>query len=184
MEENDISYETTDEKEGGESTPKDTIKKLREELKACQAERQTYLEGWQRAKADFVNARKTEERERTDFSKYAALRVVEDTLEVLDTFDHAFSHKEAWEKVDKNWRIGVESIHSKLEEVLKRHGLSHIAPKTGDRFDPNLHQSVSAVETDTPELDDTIAQVLAKGYLIHEKIIRPAQVNVYHYQEN
>lgn len=180
--ENEISYEEMDEKEGEELSPKDKIKKLHDELKACQAEKQTYLEGWQRSKADFVNARKIEERERAEFAKFAAERLIKEVIDVLDTFEMAWSHKESWEKVDKNWRIGVESIHSKLEETLKRHGLKPIIPKEADPFDPNLHQSVTATPTPDKSKDDTIVQVIQRGYELEGKVLRPAKVVIAHYE--
>ncbi len=179
----DISYEAMDEKEGEELSPKDKIKKLREELEMCKRERQEYLDGWQRVKADFVNARKQEEAARVEIVKYASAHVIEDMLEVLDTFDMAFAHKEAWEKVDRNWRIGVESIYQKMISQLESHGIKKIEPKVGEKFDPGRHQSVAAVPTEGKDEDDTIAVVTQPGYQLHDKLLRPAKVKVAHYEE-
>ncbi|HZT35083.1 MAG TPA: nucleotide exchange factor GrpE, partial [Nitrososphaera sp.] len=143
----DISYEEMNEKDGDELGPKDKLKRLRDELEQCKRERAEYLEGWQRAKADFVNARKAEEAARTEIVKYASAHVIEDMLEVLDTFDMAFAHKEAWEKVDRNWRIGVESIYQKMISQLESHGIKKIEPKVGEKFNPAIHQSVAAEPT-------------------------------------
>ena len=179
----EISYEEMDEKEGEELTEKDKLGKLRLELKACQSERQEYLEGWQRSKADFVNARKNHEREKEDLARYATEGVLADIVDVLDTFDLAFSHKESWEKVDRNWRLGVESIHAKLLGTLLSHGLREIEIKTGDPFDPNRHQSVKAEPTSDKAMDDTIARVIQKGYQLGDRVMRPAKVVVLHYED-
>jgi molecular chaperone GrpE (heat shock protein) len=61
--------------------------------------------GWQRAKADLLNARKRDEEEKKEYIKFANERMIEDLLPVLQSFDMAMGNKEAWEKADKNWRI-------------------------------------------------------------------------------
>ena len=82
------------------SIPVKKIKKIKEELKKCQAEKQEYLDGWQRVKADFVNLKKRSEKDRTAFAKYANENFILELLPALDSFDQAFGNKEAWEKAD------------------------------------------------------------------------------------
>lgn len=179
--EEDIILENTEES-GGEESLKTKLARLREELATCQAEKQTYLEGWQRSKADFVNARKNEELARKELIQYASSNVIRDMLDVIDTFELAFSHKEAWGKVDKNWRIGVESIYQKLQGALEQHGVKRIEPKTGTRFSPEIHQSVATTPVDSPEEDDTITGVVQSGYELYDRVLRPAKVRVGHYE--
>jgi molecular chaperone GrpE len=177
----DITFENTEGAEG-EISLKDKLKKLREELATSQAQRQEYLDGWQRAKADFVNARKQEEAARKEIVEYANASLIRDLLDVTDTFEMAFAHKESWEKVDKNWRIGVESIYGKLGGVLEGHGLKKLSPKAGEKFDPKIHQSVSAVPTENQSDDDTVVAVIQSGYELAGKVLRPAKVTVAHYE--
>lgn len=75
------------------------VKKLREKLKTAVEEKQTYLDGWQRDKAEFMNARKRDEEAKQDFLKFAKLNVIEDILPVIDSFDMAMANKASWESV-------------------------------------------------------------------------------------
>ena len=153
--------------------------KLRARLKACEAEKQEYLNGWQRAKADFVNAKKNETAEREEFMKFAKEKLLKDFLPVADSFEMAFGHKESWEKVDRGWRAGVESIYAQLGTAFERQGLKTIGA-VGERFDPRVHTSVGLVETTDKAEDDIVADVVQKGYMLYEKLVRPAQVRIKH----
>src|SRR3989338_4076705 len=84
------------------------VKKLREKLKICEQERQEYLSGWQRAKADLINARKRDEEGMRELAKFANEGLIVELIPVLDSFEMAMKNKEAWDKVEKNWRVGVE----------------------------------------------------------------------------
>ena len=86
------------------------IKKLREKLKKAESEKQEYLTGWQRDKAEFINARKRDQEDKQSFIKFANENLVSELIPVMESFDMAMGNKEAWETVDKNWRIGVEYI--------------------------------------------------------------------------
>jgi molecular chaperone GrpE len=153
------------------------LKKMREELKQCQKERQEYLDGWQRAKADFINARKEEEKHRSEMAKFANKELVLDILTVADSFDMAFANREAWEKVDKNWRVGVEYIYNQLLSILEQNGLQQLVP-TGETFDPNIHTSVENVPVEKKEDDHKILEVVQKGYMMHGSLIRSPKVKV------
>lgn len=157
------------------------VKKLRERLKAAETEKQEYLTGWQRAKADFVNAKKLEASEREEFMKFAKEKMLKDFFLVADSFEMAFGHKESWEKVDKGWRAGVESIYAQLGKAFERQGLTTIGA-VGEKFDPRFHTSVGLVETEDKNEDDMVADVMQKGYVLNEKVIRPAQVRIKHWK--
>ncbi|MBT3282551.1 nucleotide exchange factor GrpE [bacterium] len=169
--EEDIVFDDID--EGGA----DTIKKLRDKLKKCVEEKQEYLDGWQRSKADFVNARKKEEELRGGLVAFAKEGLIQDLLTSVDNFDMAFANKEAWESVDKNWRMGIEHIHSQLLKTLEEHGLDQFDP-FGEEFDHNRHDSVETVVTDKKEGDHKVVEVMQKGYVLGGKVIRPAKVKV------
>lgn len=159
------------------STP-DVIKKLREKLKIAVEEKQKYLDGWQRDKAEFVNIRKREEESRKDYVLFATEKVIEDILPVLDAFDFAMANKVSWESAPVEWRTGVEGIYHRLIDTLGKHEVKPFGT-VGDTFDPNLHHSISMVPTEDKTLDHTVAEILQKGYNIREKVLRPALVKVY-----
>lgn len=154
------------------------VKKLREKLKIAIEEKQTYLDGWQRDKAEFMNARKRDEEAKQEFLKFAKLNVIEDILPVVDSFDMAMANKASWEAVSAEWRAGMEGIYNQFIGVLTKQGVTAFGSK-GDAFDPNLHQSVSMVATEDKSQDHTVAEVLQKGYTLSGKVIRPAMVQVY-----
>ena len=159
--------------------PKDTIKRLRERLKEAVKDKQEYLDGWQRAKADAVNQKKSFSKEREAVSLRAKEALVQDILPVLDSFQMAMANKETWQQVDKEWRTGVEQIQSQLISALKSHGVEKIAPEEGDAFDPGLHSSVDTEKTEEADRVDTVAAVEKVGYRIEDRIIRSADVVVY-----
>jgi molecular chaperone GrpE len=154
-----------------------TIKKLRDKLKICVEEKQAYLDGWQRSKADFVNARKKDEEMRTNLVSFAKEGLILDLLTSVDNFDMAFANKEVWESVDKNWRIGIEHIHSQLLKTLEEHGLEQFDP-LGEQFDPTRHDSIETVVVEKKTDDHKVVEVIQKGYILGGKVIRPAKVKV------
>lgn len=157
------------------------LKSLKEKLKLSQKERQEYLDGWQRAKADFINAKKREEEEREEFVKFSREELIKELLPALDSFHTAFGNKEAWEKVDLNWRMGVQHIYSQLRGVLEKHGVTLIEPKVGEPFDPKKHASIGTVPVTEKEHDHTIMEVFQKGYALHGTILQPAKVKIGEY---
>jgi len=162
------------------SAPTDQIKKLREKLKKALEERDEYLAGWQRAKADIINTKKVAEQEREMRAKYAAESVIEGLLPVLDSFHLARANKEVWEKVDQNWRQGIEYIHAQLLQTLSDHGLSVIDPEVGAVCDLSKHTSIENVDTDDTNMDGRVAGVVQQGYELSGKVMRPARVKVFH----
>jgi len=154
------------------------MKKLREKLKVCEKEKKEYLDGWQRMRADFANVRKDEETRRGEMIKFASEGLVDDLLPVLDSFSMAFANKEAWEKVDANWRKGVEYIYAQVYAILESRGLTEIG-KVGEQVDPRLHVAIEEILATTAEQANTVAEVIQKGYRLHSKVIRPAKVKVF-----
>jgi molecular chaperone GrpE len=165
------------EKEGEQ--PKDTIKRLRDKLKECTAKKQEYLSGWQRAKADLVNAKKEFDRERKRIKQRGKEAVIDDLLPALDSFAMAMADTDTWESVDEEWRVGVEQIHNQLMTALEKNDVKQIKPDAGDEFDPQLHTSVDTKPADDQHEANTIASLEQTGYRIDDRIIRSAQVIVY-----
>jgi molecular chaperone GrpE len=165
--------------EDGEEDLKATLKKLRKDVKEALKEKQEYLTNWQKERADFLNFKKDEAERAKVVNSVARESFAESLLPVLDAYDMAFSNKEAWEKVDKNWRMGVEYIHQQLLKVLAENGIEEIPSKEGDTFDPNVHQSVEIVPTQEDSQENTVSKILQKGYKNGSRIVRPARVNVW-----
>ena len=126
--------------------PIQKIKELKEKLKVCQKERQEYLSSWQRERADFQNFKKDETERMIRSIGHAREQVVFNLLPALDSYDMAFSNKEVWEKVDKNWRVGVEYIHQQILKALEEYGVTSIKTKVGDIIDLTLHQPIETIE--------------------------------------
>ena len=175
---NEVVFEDVDIEEASA----EKIKKLQKKLKACLAEKQEYLNGWQRSKADLVNSRKEEEKRRAELVKFAEENLLLEMLPALDSFDMAFANTQSWERIDKNWRIGVEHIHTQLLDVLKQHNLVLFDP-IGEIFDPTQHDSIESVVTKKKSDDHKIIEVLQKGYILNEKVVRPAKVKVTKYKK-
>ena len=147
------------------------------EIEKLTAERDEYLAGWQRAKADFVNSKKRMEEAMVEYRTMANEGLIEELLPVLSSFEMAFANKEAWEKTDKNWRLGVEHIYNQLKTVLVDNGLKEIDP-LGHKFNHNLHEAVRHEPTDDAKKDHIVAETVEKGYMLGSKLIRPAKVVV------
>ncbi len=168
---------TLDDSVVAEENAAETIKKLREKLKKVESEKQDYLTGWQLAKADFINARKRDETDRATFMKFAGEQLMFDIIPVLEHWDMALSHKESWEKADKNWRVGVESIFAQLKKALADNGLVEMNP-LGEKFDHSKHEAISYEPVNEEKKDHFILEVIQKGYILNGKILKAAKVKV------
>lgn len=170
----DIDFEPEDEM-GTAGAAKAKMQKLRDELEKAKAERQEYLDGWQRCKADAVNAKK----EALAMGERAGRRTLESFIEelipALDSFDMA-SGSEAWNTIDKGWRTGMEQVRNQLIEALSRAGVERFGA-AGEKFDHALHDAIQ--ETQDGEGDSgTVARVVRFGYKTCDRVLRPAQVIV------
>jgi molecular chaperone GrpE len=168
--------------EDGEEDLKKTLKKLRADLKVCKKEKEEYLIGWQKERADFANYKKQEDDRKSNFSESLRERILTRFLTVVDSFNMAFQNKEAWEKVDESWRKGVEYIYGQLNTIFEEYGVKAIG-EVGESFDHNIHDSVEMVNTDKKEQDHKIAEVIQKGYKLGDRVIRAVRVKVFEYHE-
>jgi molecular chaperone GrpE len=125
-----------------------------------------------RARAEFDNARRRAERDRSDFVQFAAMDVVRNLLPVLDDFERA----RKVETADKEYAKGVELIYQRFLDSLKKLGLEPIETE-GKQFDPNHHEAVQRVQTEDAE-DQAILGELQRGYNFKGKLLRPAWVKV------
>ena len=176
----DVSFEETNEE--GEIDARTTIKKLREKIKKLEEEKQEYLDLSQRTRADYANFKKEVESTRVADRKFATKRFIEELLPVLDSYDMAQGNKEAWEAVDKNWRMGVEYIFAQLRTVLEGEGVTQFG-KIGDTFNPELHESMEQMDVENESDNDKIMKILQNGYKMNDIILRPARVHTGHFEK-
>lgn len=178
--EDDIEIESynDDSVAGIAASPEERIKALREKLKICTTEKQEYLDGWQRLKADYVNYKKRADDEKSEFIKFSREGIITDLLPVLESFQMAFANKEAWEKVDPSWRTGVEYIHTQLMQTLSGYGLTEVSP-LGEMFNPNEETSIGTVHTDDATKFHRVAEVIQVGYKLGGRLIRSPRVKIY-----
>lgn len=160
-----------------EENAAEAVKKLRAQLKKALAEKQEYLTGWQKDKAEFVNARKRDQDAQKDFVKFSNENLLTELIPVLDSFSMAFGNKEVWEKVDKNWRVGVEYIANQLKKVLEDHGIKEIDP-VGQKFDPMRDEAVEYVPVDDASQEHMVVSVIQKGYSLNGRVIKAPRVRV------
>jgi molecular chaperone GrpE len=177
----DVVFEESTE-EGEALSAGNKVKKLQEQIKTLQKEKQEYLDGWQRSRADYANLQKSTDEDRKRMRTLIEESFIEELLPTVDSFLMAMSNKEAWEKVDPAWRTGVEYIYQQLMNTLESHGLS-LFGEAGESFDPLKHEAVTEEVTDEDSKDHTIAKVVQKGFLFKDNIVRPARVTVYTLQK-
>jgi len=149
------------------------FKKLRVQLREAQAKRDEYLTGWQRCKADSVNARKDLLADAERRANREKLSFIEELIPVLDSFDMA-TGSDAWAEVNDGFRTGMEHVRNQLLDVLSRHGVERYG-KVGEPFDPRLHEAVQEMG-DVAGDPHSIVKILRYGYRSGEYVIRPAQI--------
>jgi molecular chaperone GrpE len=141
-----------------------------------QRERDEYHDRWLRKSAEFDNYRKRVERERRELADQSVVNLLQELLLVVDDFDRA-STVDAGEAGEKAaYRKGVELIHAKLHDLLRKMGV-HPIDALGADFDPNLHQAVMQ-ESSPDHREGSVTGELRKGYMLHDRLLRPAMVKV------
>ncbi len=178
--EEDVVFEDNTEVTGADYKQK--VDKLRARIKELEKKNAELLDSWQRDKADFINTRKRDEEAKKEFLKFSKADIISEIIPVLDSFDSAFKNKEAWDKVDKTWRTGVEYIHSQLLNVLTGHGLKVINP-IGLAYVVSRDEAVENIKVDNADYDNKILEVVQVGYELNGREIRAPKVKVGHYNQ-
>lgn len=129
-----------------------------------------------RRQAEFENARRRVEREKTEHARYAAMDTVRELLPTLDDLDRALKSASNSDPAQQEFLKGFELIHQRLGETLKRLGLEAI-PAANQKFDPHVHHAVEMVQSDELE-DHTILDEYQTGYKYKDVLLRPAMVKV------
>ncbi|MCU1383678.1 MAG: grpE 2 [Acidobacteria bacterium] len=138
-----------------------------------QRERDDYKDRWLRKSAEFDNYRKRIERERREQADQAVVDLLQELLLVVDDFDRALTVSG-----DEGgaYRKGVELIHAKLHDMLRKQGVQAM-DVLGTDFDPNVHMAVMHEESPEHREGEVIGE-LQKGYMLHDRLLRPAMVKV------
>lgn len=163
-----MDEEQNDDIELTEENTEAYIKKIKEQLKICKSEKGEYLAGWQRAKADFVNARRDEERRIDDAKRYAKESVLREILFLADFIDLALAHESS---------DGLIQTQKQLQEILKKQGIQQIECIQKE-FDPAMHEALMSDDVDAQDKDNIILEELQKGFMLDGKVIRPSKVKV------
>lgn len=176
VEEVDAEREDVLEKVGEtEEVLQEDLLALRKELDEIRLRSEEYLDGWQRARAEFANFRKRIERERDQVHQVAAGKVILRFLDVLDDLERALKNRPEGGDVAL-WGSGIELIYRKMLAVLEAEGVKPMQAE-GQFFDPNLHEAIS--HEDVPDYESgQVIEVVQTGYTLGERVLRPALVRV------
>jgi molecular chaperone GrpE len=163
--------------EPAEGSPVETSSEAPDAVAQLQQERDDYHDRWLRKSAEFDNYRKRVERERREQADQGITDLLEELLLVVDDFDRALTVDAPGNDVGgEAYRKGVELIHTKLNDILRKRGVRPFETLGAD-FDPNLHQAV--IHESSPEhREGEVIGELRRGYLIGDKLLRPAMVKV------
>jgi molecular chaperone GrpE len=145
---------------------------LEKQLAEAQSQAGEYKDGWQRAVAELQNYRRRVEREQAESYQAALGSIVKRYLTILDDLERALAHRPA----DLPWADGIELIYRKLQTILENEGLKRIEAE-GQPFDPNFHEAI-AQEPAVGVESGTVIGVIQQGYMLGERVIRPAMVRV------
>ena len=167
--------ETLESKEELRGHKKAKIEKLENELYKARSDIEHWKNEYYRAYADTQNLRKSLEKDHSEAMKYRSEGFIEDLLPVLDSFHMALA-KEPEDPTLKNYLIGFQYIYRNLVTVLENEGVKEIAPNVGDKFNPDTMNAVEITPTDGEE--NIITIVMTKGYKLHDRLVRPANVAV------
>jgi molecular chaperone GrpE len=148
---------------------------LKEELNEMRVKADEYLDGWQRARADFANYKKRVERDQAQVYQMAVGSIVKRYLDVLDDLERALNNRPASGE-GASWAEGIELVYRKLLAILEAEGIKRM-DADGQFFDPNLHEAISQ-ENSSEHESGQIIEVIKQGYLLGERVIRPALVRV------
>jgi molecular chaperone GrpE len=163
--EEDTTIETQDVEETQPVENDDEVEKLTKQLAE---EKDKYL----RLYAEFQNYRNRTTKEKTEAYNNATAKCIEEILPVIDNFERALTQ----ECADENYKSGMELIFKNLLSILDKMGVKEI-DAIGKPFDPNVHNAIQQIESDEYE-SDTVSAVFQKGYMLGERLVRPAMVQV------
>jgi molecular chaperone GrpE len=149
-----------------------------DQIEALRAERDEYRDKFMRALADAENSRKRADRDRREAEQYGSTRLARDLLPVFDNLNRALAAISEDQRAGSAALIeGVELTLRELTNVMTRHGVKPISPAVGDLFDPQQHQAMFEASLPGTKAGQII-QVMTEGFMLHDRLLRPAQVGV------
>ncbi|MBU0612672.1 nucleotide exchange factor GrpE [Patescibacteria group bacterium] len=143
-------------------------------LEIAQNQAEEYLNGWKRAKADYINFKKEQEQKQKELIEFANAGMLLDIFPLVDQFKQAMKHVPG-EIKKSDWLIGVGHIQSNLSNILKSLGIEEVET-VGAQFDPEIHDAVEEVESDQEK--GIIVEELTTGFRLNGRVIQPAKVKV------
>lgn len=171
IEENEVVEEVQEELESEASTYTVEGEELEQLRKQADENYQRYL----RTQADFDNFRRRARQEKEDLAKYASQKLVESLVPIIDNFDRAIQSSKETQDFDGLVK-GIDMVFRQFEGVLQSEGVKQIE-SVGQPFNPEFHQAIMQVETDEYE-EGIVVEELQKGYMLNDRVIRPAMVKV------
>jgi len=149
-----------------------------DEIESLRAERDEFRDRFMRALADAENARKRGERDRREAEQYGSTRLARDLLPVYDNLNRALNAATEEQKAAAAALFeGVQLTLRELTNVMTRHGMKPITPQIGDMFDPQNHEAMFEAPVPGTKAGQII-QVMTEGFMLHDRLLRPAQVGV------
>lgn len=149
-----------------------------ERIAELEAERDALKDKWMRALADAENSRKRSERDRREAEQYGGSRLARDMLPVFDNMKRAVEAiPEEYREANKGVIEGLELTMRELLNVFRKHGIILISPAVGDKFDPAVHEAMFEAPVPGTKAGEII-QVSADGFMLHDRLLRPAKVGV------
>jgi len=175
QEENAIEDEIESGNDLGEALETDKIELLQAEIDKLRQQSQEYLDGWQRERAEFANYKKRKEKESQLLQNNISGNIIRKYLDIVDDLERALQNQPE-EGEGASWAKGIELIYRKFLSALEAEGVVPMKVK-GQQFDPNLHEAISLEPNEEYE-SGQIIEVLRNGYLIGDRVIRPASVRI------
>lgn len=149
------------------------VKEKDKKIEALDAEVDDLLSRMQRLQADFVNYRKRSQREKEEMSLNGKIELASEILPVIDNFERALNSADQ----STEFYSGVEMIYKQLLKLLSDQGIEEISAE-GAEFDPEFHEAIMKVDAETEEDEGKVVEVIQKGFILDERVIRPAMVKV------
>ncbi|MCD6319608.1 MAG: nucleotide exchange factor GrpE [Candidatus Desulfofervidaceae bacterium] len=153
----------------------ENVEELKSQLEAKSKEAHEYYENWLRAMAELDNLRKRTEKERSEYFKFANEQLIKELLPVIDNLERAVEHAQV-SKDTKNLLEGINLTLKMLHSCLEKFGVKPVNA-VGEKFNPHFHEAVQVEEKDEVT-DEIVIKEYQKGYLLHERLLRPALVVV------
>lgn len=158
------------------------IKKLKNKLNQCEKEKTEYLDGWHRSRSDLVNLKRRYEKSADEAAITAERSFAEKLLPAFDSFSIAVSQQKSWKELPEEWRVGMENVHNQLKKVFEEHKIFPFSPE-GEQFDPALHDAIALEPVKDKTKDNTVLEVIQRGYIHKDSLLRSAKVKVAQYEE-